>query len=140
MKHKSTWAVIGLLALVGVFAAISALEAQRPPRAEFLLGGQVGRYQSVKVDGDNIWLLDTATGDLYVASLSNAKPYGDRPRVGERPRFFDKDKAPDKKPTDKDVFKDKKGIDKDGEFSKDKAKEFPKDKGDFFPKDKRADK
>jgi hypothetical protein len=137
MKHKSTWALVGLLALVGVFAAISALEAQRPQRAEFLLGGQVGRYQTVKVDGDNVFLLDTATGDLYLAHLSEAKPHGNRPKGADRPRFFDKEKAPDKKPLDKDFSKDKKSIDKDGDFPKDRVKEFPKDKEDDSPKDKK---
>lgn len=137
MKHKGTWAVIGLLVLVGLFAAISVLEAQRPPRADAPGGVQVGRYQVVKVDESYVYLLDTATGDLYMAMFNrDFKDYADRPKPGERPRFFDKEKAPDTKPTDKEIFKDKKSIDKDGDFPKDKVKEFPRDKDQDFPKDK----
>jgi hypothetical protein len=142
MNRKSTWAVIGLLVLGCLLIVLSSLSAQRPPRPEGAPGG-AGRFQAIKVDGDTYILLDTATGNLYRATLNDARPYSERPRPIPRPpaeeRRSRKDKAPDTKrdgPSkdkegEKVEFKDK--ADDKADFKKDifkdKAPEPSKDKG-----------
>jgi hypothetical protein len=121
MKHTRTWVLLGLLVAGGGLVVLSEVSAQRPNRPLFLPPSMVGRYHVVKVDGDQVYLLDTTTGDLYSASLGrDSKPYGERPHAGEaapkeQRKNLDKDKVPDK-----DVSKDKDASSK-RDFDKDKA-------------------
>jgi hypothetical protein len=132
MRRKSTWAVIGLLVLGCLLVVLSSLEAQRPGRRDGARDGAVGRFQAIKVDGDNCYLLDTATGDLYHANLGEAKPYSERPRLAEKAREprktpqTKKAEAAKDKGTEKTEFKDK-GDTKKEEF-KDKAPDPDREK------------
>jgi hypothetical protein len=81
MHRSRYWALLGVAGVAVLVLAITMLEAQRPFPAAFF-PEQVGRYQAIKIDGDTIILLDTATGDLYKAGRDDIKPYRDRPRIG----------------------------------------------------------
>jgi hypothetical protein len=132
MHRTRYWVLGGLLVLVAGLIVLSTLEAQRP-RPEFFRDSQVGRYQAIKVDGEKVFLLDTATGDLYRASLAESKPYAERPRQGDH-AFRGLDKGP-RRTIDKEKLPDQeKGFDKDKDVQKDKGfdKAPPKDK-DFAP-------
>jgi hypothetical protein len=125
MNDKKTWVVGGLLVLGLLIAALSQLTAQRPPAARPLGGeGPVGRYAVVLVEGGNVILLDTVTGDLYRATQDDIKPHASRPRFGGGVMADkDKDKAAirDKDFRDKEKDKDFRFNDKD-RFIKDKDK------------------
>jgi hypothetical protein len=117
MQNKSVWALVAVVAVVGALVGAQLWAQPRPqPRPGFApyIPPQVGRFVLVKVDGKNIILLDTVTGDLYKATENDVKKYSDRPKVGVMPGpwgppvfkdRFDKDKS-DTRPG-KDGDKDK---------------------------------
>jgi hypothetical protein len=77
---KSIGLLLGLAGLLGLAAGVAP--AQPQPWGVNPAFVQVGRYVLVKVDGGNITILDTGTGDLYKATDADVKKYSDRPKVG----------------------------------------------------------
>jgi hypothetical protein len=90
MTRKLTATITGLIVLAVLIVGMAQLNAQRPgPREEgppaaarpgFFPAGPVGRYMVARLDGSNIILLDTTTGDLYVATPKDFKKFSERPR------------------------------------------------------------
>src|SRR5437879_314873 len=88
MKNHSVWAIVVLVALVAGALVATQLSAQRPqpgPGIAPYMPVQPGRFVVVKVDGKNIILLDSATGDLYKAGEDDIKKYSARPKIGVMP-------------------------------------------------------
>jgi hypothetical protein len=127
MDRKNTWIFGGAIVLGFLVFGLSQLWAQRFPGDGRGGGdGLVGRYQAVRSSPETVLLLDTVTGDLYVAGRDDIRPSSARHRGGEMggndSRMKDKRKDKDAGP-----FKDAKDV-KRGDF-KDKA-ESPFDRKD----------
>jgi hypothetical protein len=60
-------------------------EPAEPPRPPGLVAA--GRFAVARLSGDNIILLDTATGDLYLATPDDFKKYAERPTARAKARF-----------------------------------------------------
>jgi hypothetical protein len=101
MKNKILWAVACLGGLACVILGVAQLSAQRPvpqPGQPVIVPfAQTGRFVVARVHGDDVILLDTATGDLYKATPADYKKYSDRPRVGTGRLPFGRDGAKDRK-------------------------------------------
>jgi len=72
-----------LLVLTALAIGLPTSQSQPPPLPGF--GAQPGRFTVVKVtDAGAVYLIDTTTGDLFKATLEDAKPYSERPKVNDR--------------------------------------------------------
>jgi hypothetical protein len=146
MDRKNAWIVAGSVVVGFLLLGLAQVFAQRFPSDE-RTASVVGRYQVVRATADAVLLLDTVTGDLYMAAPRDIKPYDSRPRGGadrhgekagkdvkpdDRPFPFFKDQRPSDKPSDKKPLD--RGDLKDG-FNKDKDKET-----DAKPLDKKYEK
>jgi hypothetical protein len=123
---------MGLLVLGCLLIVLSSLEAQRPAQPVGAGEAAVGRFQAIKVDGSNIILLDTATGDLYRASVQEVTPYSERPRITWKAKGPPKTPQTKKAEAAKDKGSEKIEVKDKGdtkkEDSKDKAPEPAKEK------------
>lgn len=77
---RSTWIVIGAIALIGLIVGWQSLPAQPGPFPGMPGMGQVGRYVVVRADKDSIVIMDTTTGDLFRAKDDDIKEYNARPK------------------------------------------------------------
>jgi hypothetical protein len=110
MKRKLIWTALGVVAAALLLTVASRLRAQRPPGpgTGLVLPNLPGRFVVARTVGENIILLDTATGDLYRATPDDIKKFSDKPRpFSFRPPQEKKDDRDDKKD-----FKEEKKDDK----------------------------
>ena len=110
MKHRVVWPIAGVLGLAVLVVGITKLSAQRPPINLPGLAPPVGRFVVAHATAARVIILDSATGQVYVAEEKDFKPVSALPKVGEgfrppgldrlrdrgRPREKDKDKIEDK--------------------------------------------
>lgn len=82
MTRKGGWIACGVLLLALLMVAVTSVTAQRPPFPMMprLPMSEVGRYEVVKTTDTEILLVDSTTGDLYRATMSDVKPYSKRPK------------------------------------------------------------
>jgi hypothetical protein len=65
-------------------------------------GATPGRFVVAKLSGQNIILLDTATGDLYEAKPDDVKKFSDKPKFDRPPAPFPARERPREKERDKE--------------------------------------
>jgi hypothetical protein len=82
MTRRFTWGLLALAAVLLLAAVSTHLVAQRPapPPVPPDPGPFPARFVVVKFVGDNIILLDSATGDLYRATPADYKLMADKPK------------------------------------------------------------
>jgi hypothetical protein len=128
MDRRSTLILGGAIVLGFLVVGLSQLGAQRfPGDARGSGEGMVGRYQVVRSSPESVLLLDTVTGELYIAGRDDIRPSSARPRGGE---IGD----PHPHPRQDGRF-EKVGPPKDAAFSKDKGDFKNTDFKDKGPKD-----
>ena len=89
MFHKKVWLTAGAILLGLAIVGISYVYAQPPFRPEPRPNDQgIGRFQVVQVVEREIILLDTVTGELYVAGPKDIKPFSTKPPVTGRREGF----------------------------------------------------
>lgn len=132
MKHRIFWPIIGGLGLVLLILVFNPGSAQRPPdddpRPGPPPGGpHPGRYVVAHATADRVVILDTATGQVYVARERDFKSMADLPRGGSERGFGpafrergDKDKEARRPLRDRLRPREK---EKDGREDKDKDKD-----------------
>ncbi len=131
MNPRIVWPITALLGLAVVVLGWSHLSAQRLPERPlaFMAGPQVGRFVVAHALAERIVILDTATGQLYVAGERDMKRFTELPRLSEgRPPFMDKEgdgpPARDKFKSDFGRFRDKRKGDKEKESDEKKEKKI----------------
>jgi hypothetical protein len=149
VKHRIFWPIVGGLGLALLILVLNSGSAQRPPDDEPRPAGpppggpMPSRFVVAHATADRVVILDTVTGQVYVARERDFKSMDELPGGGTgrgfRPSARDpggKDKAPRRpirdriqqfREKDKDGEKKEKGTEPDKANEKDSAKD--KDKG-----------
>jgi hypothetical protein len=125
MKQNLAWPIAAVVGLgILVFGLSSGLAQRDRPLEGMRPQGQPWRFTVAHANAGRIVILDTATGQLYVANEKDFKPHSDLPRVGEqgRPRPIERDKEPIRREKDRERPKER---DKETTLEKDKDKVKP---------------
>jgi hypothetical protein len=119
MKHRVVWPIVALLAIGLVVLSINSVSAQRDgdrgrPMERMGSAPHAGRFVVAHALAERIVILDTATGQLYVAGEKDMKKVSELPKVatpedrirsfrdeGKRGFFRKKDKEADEPPKKK---------------------------------------
>jgi Cys-tRNA synthase (O-phospho-L-seryl-tRNA:Cys-tRNA synthase) len=85
MKPTVVWPIAAVVALGIVVLGIATVEAQRAEgdRAAFVPAPHAGRFVVAHALAERIVILDTATGQLYVAGEKDMKKFSEMPKVGD---------------------------------------------------------
>jgi hypothetical protein len=83
MNKHLIWAIAAIVALAVVVLGVSTIPAQRPEREMKGIPPQVGRFVVASAVGNEIYILDTVTGQLYRWYTESAKRASEIPKVVE---------------------------------------------------------